>query len=109
MAESIRFIAENFPTGLVGTIGVTLENGSGSTVLARTTSGITESPTGSGRYVKTVSINEADFPVAHIWDSGSNFASGVVPRQVSKTSIREGVNGHWQNELSETFDLTVTG
>lgn len=66
-----------FPTsGLVSTIGVQILNDSGATVMARTTSGITERPTGSGIYF--ASINLATLPAAPnaghyhlVWDNGS--------------------------------------
>ncbi len=40
----------NAPTGLTGTIGYRILDSLGATVVARTTSGITESPAGSGHY-----------------------------------------------------------
>lgn len=63
---------DNAPTGLVGTVGVQIiRKSDGAVVLARTTAGIVESPTGSGRYVFTgiAPAEKAAFTV--FWDIGS--------------------------------------
>lgn len=63
-------------SGLVGTIGVRLEDGAGGTAIDRTTAGITEHPAGSGVYFAVVPI-PADTPTGQyvpLWDTG-----GVAP------------------------------
>lgn len=74
----VRLITEGWRSGMTGTIGVTVSDRSGEQIAARSTSGITEEPSGSGRYVKTVNIDDDDFPIEHVWDDTVGFASGQI-------------------------------
>ena len=47
-------VAQGFDTGLVGTIGYSIEDGDGVTVVAFTTSGIVETPEASGIYTASI-------------------------------------------------------
>lgn len=106
--ENRRFITQSWPTGLVGTIGMRLISATGATLLARETTGITEEPVGSGRYIKTVSVDPVNYPIEHIWDNAVDFASGIVGNEVSKTKLREAFGGTWTNESAETIDVVIT-
>ena len=59
-----------FPSGLAGTVGVTLIS-SGSTVTARSTAGIVESPAGSGSYLATLTAPETAGDYFAFFDEGS--------------------------------------
>lgn len=61
---------EGFATGLAGTIGVRLLDNAGGTTTARTTTGITESPTGSGSYVVTITAPADAGQYSVFWDTG---------------------------------------
>jgi hypothetical protein len=70
---STTFVASagQAPTGLVGTIGVRIENADGSTHTARTTAGIVELEAGSGIYAKSDLVapdSEGTYFV--LWDTG---------------------------------------
>lgn len=108
MAENRRAITEGWATGLVGTIGVQLLSKTGSLLLSRTTAGITEEPVGSGRYVKTVTVEPTDYPVEHVWDDGTEYASEFLTNELTKEKVREALNGRWTDEQGNDFDLTVT-
>lgn len=63
---------DNAPTGLVGTIGVqVLRKSDNVAVVARTTTGIVESPAGSGRYVFSGTAPLAAGSYTVFWDQGS--------------------------------------
>lgn len=62
--------AYNAPTGLVGTIGVHIEDGQGNTVLARTTTGIVESPVSDGVYTATLTAPTTSGQYIVIFDTG---------------------------------------
>jgi hypothetical protein len=63
-------------SGLVGTIGVRIIDASGTSIKARTTSGITEPVAGSGFYVATINLGALSAAPAPghyyvFWDDGS--------------------------------------
>jgi len=69
---------QHLATGLVGTAGVRIDDGQGATVLARTTSGIIESPAGSGIYTATGLVAPSTAGQYWVvWDAGS-FSPGLV-------------------------------
>lgn len=106
--ENRRLITEGWATGLTGTLGVQIVSAAGTVLVARTTAGITESPVGSGRYVKTYSADPANYPIEHIWDNAVDWVSGLISHEVSKVKIREAVGGLWTNEVAETVEVTIT-
>lgn len=62
-------------TGLVGTVGYTVIDTAGGTLVARTTAGITEAPAGSGKYLAVATLDSAWNGYID-WDDGSgNYAS----------------------------------
>lgn len=67
----------NFNAGATGiTVGVQILDSSGTVVMARTTSGITELPAGSGIYFKTIDLTALPASPAPghyylLWDNGS--------------------------------------
>ena len=71
-STSFESTATGFTTGLTGTIGVRVTDGVGGTTIARTTSGIVETPTGSGVYVATLTApaNVGQYQVT--WDDGGS-------------------------------------
>ncbi len=63
---------DNAPTGLVGSIGVRIIRKSDeTTVTARSTEGIVESPAGSGRYKATLEAPDAAGDYTVFWDTGT--------------------------------------
>ena len=62
--------ASGFNSGLVGTIGVRVTDGQGGTTMARTTSGIVESPASSGIYTATFTSPSTVGQFEVVWDSG---------------------------------------
>jgi len=71
-STSFESTATGFTTGLTGTIGVRVTDGVGGTTIARTTSGIVETPTGSGVYVATLTApaNVGQYQVT--WDDAGS-------------------------------------
>lgn len=71
-STSFESTATGFTTGLTGTIGVRVTDGVGGTTIARTTSGIVETPAGSGVYVATLTApaNVGQYQVT--WDDGGS-------------------------------------
>lgn len=71
--------AEGFATGLVGTLGVTIDDGDGTNVLPRTTANIVEIETVDGlgvyRYLGTYPIDPALSPYLITWDDTEGTAS----------------------------------
>lgn len=74
-STSFESTATGFTTGLTGTIGVRVTDGVGGTTIARTTSGIVETPAGSGVYVATLTapVNVGQYQVT--WDDGGSPAT----------------------------------
>jgi hypothetical protein len=62
------------PSGLVGTIGVRVEEGEGTTVTARTTAGSVEHPAASGLYWAVLAAPLVGGQYAAVWDTG-----GAIP------------------------------
>lgn len=71
-STSFESTATGFTSGLVGTIGVRVTDGVGGTTIARTTSGIVETPAGSGVYVATLTapVNVGQYQVT--WDDAGS-------------------------------------
>jgi phage gp36-like protein len=67
------FVAEllDFTPGLVGTVGVRIENADGSTHTARTTAGIVEVEPGSGDYTATLTSPDDQGSYVILWDDGA--------------------------------------
>jgi hypothetical protein len=68
--------ADNFPTGLVGTLGVAIiDTPTGTVITARTIAGIVEQPAGSGLYSVELVAPAAEGTYSVVWDTG-----GGAPR-----------------------------
>jgi hypothetical protein len=82
--EPFETTAENFPTGLAGTIGVRITDpGTATTIVARSTTGITEYPAGSGLYaaVRSFPTGTPSGVYRADWDTGGgspHFASEEI-------------------------------
>jgi hypothetical protein len=70
--------AQNFPTGIAGTIGVRVVDNAGATVTARTTAGIVEHPAGSGIYGATLTSPAVAGQYSVVWDTGGSDVSWAV-------------------------------
>lgn len=70
-SETFEARCEGFPTGLAGAIGVRLLDNTGSTSIARTTTGISESPASSGSYVVTLTAPADAGQYSVFWDTGT--------------------------------------
>ncbi len=69
-------LLDNAPSGLVGTLGVRIENADGTNQTPRTTAGIVELEAASGSYVKADLVAPATAGTYFVmWDTGSDFAS----------------------------------
>lgn len=67
---SIEATVTNVTTGQTGTLGVRIVDGQGATTTARTTSGIVETPTGSGIYTATLTAPTTAGQYSVVWDTG---------------------------------------
>jgi hypothetical protein len=86
----------NFATGLVGTLGVRIIDSSGTNIIARRTTGITEPISGSGFYVAALDLTalSAQPAAGHyfvFWDNGSvspgnNAAEDLILHQTTTLS-----------------------
>lgn len=66
-------------SGLVGVIGVRVMDGQGATTTARTTTGIVETPAGSGIYVATLTAPTTAGDFLLVWDTG-----GATPEYLTE-------------------------
>lgn len=89
-SASFEAVAQ-FETGL--TLGIRITDNAGATTLARTTSGITEYPAGSGIYAVTLTSPGSAGQYSLVWDDGTNYATDdllVTSDTVSLTTIGTG-------------------
>lgn len=101
-AQSFDATLQGAPTGLVGTLGVRIiDQPAGTLMLARTTSGISEQPVGSGIYSTALTAPAVNGTYLVVWDTGGLapvFASeelqvaGVVPADVIPAPAGPGAN-----------------
>jgi hypothetical protein len=75
--------ADNFPTGLTGTLGVRILDDAGATTTSRVTAGITENPTGSGSYIVTLTAPAIGGSYSVFWDTGTVSPSTTASEQLS--------------------------
>lgn len=78
-------------TGLTGTVGVAIHDSSNNVILARTTSGITEDPTGSGAYNSLFSAIATTGYYRIIWDTGGSNPVYAIEDLVIAGTTPEGV------------------
>ena len=74
---SLQFEAsvEGFAPGLVGTLAYQVTNGAETTVIERTTSGISEYPVSSGIYTAVITAPSSVGQYQIVWDDGSGYAT----------------------------------
>lgn len=70
-ATNVEATVTGMPTGLTGTIGVRVLDNQGVTTTARTTSGISEYPSGSGFYVALLTAPATAGIYTVLWDTGT--------------------------------------
>lgn len=101
-SKSFTISASGFSTGLAGTIGYAIKSDTGSTLIARTTSGISETPAGSGCYVATVTGDDTWFGRIE-WDASSEYAMtafdwrstvGASAADIAEAVWDEATSGH---------------
>lgn len=101
---------DGLATGLVGTIGYRVQNGQGSTTVARTTVGIVESPAGSGVYqiTGTAPSNWAigDFYVLIVDTGGVTPVYKTVMMEVTSTGLAPLVAGTVSESVKNLMPLT---
>lgn len=91
-AQSFDITLSGAPTGLTGTLGVrVIDQPAGTTIVARTTAGISEQPAGSGIYSATLTAPSTAGTYLVVWDTG-----GVTPVYASE-------------ELQVTYTLPIAG
>lgn len=90
-STSVESTATGFTSGLVGTIGVRVTDGVGGTTIARTTSGIVETPASSGIYVATLTApaNVGQYQVT--WDDGGSPATWAAEELTITTTGTQSV------------------
>lgn len=69
--ETFTASVHGFPESLLGTVGVRVLDNLGGTPVARRTTGIVESPAGSGFYIATLPAPSVDGRFSVFWDDGS--------------------------------------
>ena len=83
--QSFEAAADEFPSGLTGTLGVRIDDTPvGTPVLARTTAGIVEHPAGSGLYSVVLTAPIAEGVYSIVWDSGG--AAPIYAREELRVS-----------------------
>lgn len=71
-AETFYPELEGAASGLIGTLGVRIiDNANGADAVARTTTGMTEVPAGSGHYIATLTAPAAKGEYTILWDTGT--------------------------------------
>lgn len=103
-------------TGLTGTLRVSLLDGDGGTTVAATTSGITEFPTGSGRYEVNLTAPSTTGQYFVLWDNGTqtpgNVAAGddILVTSETGAAAAGGTDSLYVSraELKATLQLTVS-
>lgn len=93
-------------SGLVGTIEVSIEDGLGSVVTAATTSGIVESPAGSGIYTATLTAPSTGGFYVVVWNDGTGTPAGYAAEtiEVTSTAVSPGtlsIRDHIETGLSD--------
>lgn len=85
-------------TGLAGTIGVQITSVNGAVIAARTTTGITETPSGSGVYTAALTAPDVAADYVIVWDDGAP----------TPTYASEGlhVTAHTDDQLATDPDIT---
>lgn len=86
----VEAIGAGFDPGLLGTIGVRLEDGEANIVMARRVTGIIESPAGSGIYTTQLLAPAAAGTYTVIWDDGTVFAPEQLVVTVPEPATRPG-------------------
>lgn len=81
--------AAGFATGRTGTVGVRLNDGAGGTTTSRTTAGISEFPSGSGIYIKTLTAPTVAGQYQVVWDDGGSPALYAVEDVTVTSSAAE--------------------
>ncbi|MCU1500582.1 MAG: hypothetical protein JWM47_4535 [Acidimicrobiales bacterium] len=75
-SETFQATLDGAPTGLVGTLGVRIEDADATILIARATTGIVEVTAGSGIYLATVTApgvpSPEDAPYVVLWDTGGD-------------------------------------
>jgi hypothetical protein len=89
-AATITVTFHRLTTGLVGTCGVRIENAAGATVVARKTTGIVESPAGTGLYICSVTTPAAAGEYAIVFDDGT---SPLAPSDVAVEDLTVNATG----------------
>jgi hypothetical protein len=82
--QAVTAVAAGAPSGLVGTIGVRIvQQATGTTVVGRTTAGITEPVSGSGIYTAQLTAPNTIANYIIVWDTGT-----VTPQTVSTEELQ---------------------
>lgn len=109
-AANTEFVAdcEGFPTGLTGTLGVSIIDADDSTVVvARTTEGITESPADSGAYTATLTAPAASGSYRVYWDTGTVGPATTALEDLTVTATLTG-SFATADDLAARLGLTFT-
>lgn len=99
---------QQFATGLAGTVGVRIIDNAAATVTARTTSGVSEYPAGSGIYQVTLTAPSSAGQFTVVWDDGSTYA--VESLVVGYSAVVQGASSPaYITSAQLKATLTLTG
>lgn len=108
--STVYAVAEGFASGLTGTIGIrVLNNATGATTTARTTSGISESPASSGRYVATLTAPSSDGAYSVLWDTGSVSPSTIVSEELNVGTTLASLGSQISGTVTVSSPVANTG
>lgn len=99
--QSFEAVAQNAPTGLTGTMRVRIINGQGGTTLSPRTTGIVESPAGSGVYTATLTAPTVAGQYSVVFDTGTLTPNTSAAEDLTVTSSTPG------GSLPNDADLTT--
>lgn len=101
-STTVEATVSGAPTGLVGTIGVRIMDGQGGTSVARTTSGIVESPGGSGIYTATLTAPTQAGQYVVAWDTGGGSPTWAAEDLLVAVGPTPGVPGTgWRPDYTD--------
>lgn len=77
-SATFEAVCDGFPSGLAGTIAVRVIDNAGGTTTNRTTSDISEYPSGSGVYYKSMTAPSTPGQYTILWDNGSTTPGNIA-------------------------------
>ena len=82
-----RLVAANWGITGLTSLCYTAYDATGTARVARTSTGVTESPAGSGTYYAAPTLNRTWGQVRVVWDDGTNYAAEVLPTPIATSGV----------------------